>query len=155
MGKSHSKAGKSPTFVISEKAPLSPKQKREKLKKENDRKKQKKSSSMKKNSKLESLKTPRTSFISDRGEIHNETDLEVEIKRHMQDQLAFNSDIFVLNQMMMSVQFFANYERFASTSFNLSSLEKLLRDNLMALFCPSTFLNQIFSKPFWSLLGSD
>jgi hypothetical protein len=34
-----------------------------------------------------------------------------EAKKRMQDQLAFNSDIFVLDQMMMSVQFFGNFER--------------------------------------------
>lgn len=113
MGRSHSKAGKPPTFNIDEKAPLSPRLKREKLKKDSDRKKQKKSSSMKKSSKLESFKMPRPPSIPDRSEIFSEADLEVEIKKHMQDQLAFNSDIFVLNQMMMSVQFFANYERFA------------------------------------------
>lgn len=41
----------------------------------------------------------------------NEIDDDIEAKRQMQDQLAFNSDIFVLNQMMMSVQFFGNFER--------------------------------------------
>lgn len=114
MGKSHSKSDNSPTFTIKDRPPLSPQQKREKLKKDSERKKQKKSSFMKKNSKLENLKTPRPPLIPNRNEILNEVDLEVEIKRHMQDQLAFNSDIFVLNQMMMSVQFFANYERFAN-----------------------------------------
>lgn len=122
MGKSHSKTSKTPTFIINEKAPLSPRQKREKLKKDSERKKQKKSSSMKKNSKLENLKMPRPPLIPERNEIFNEVDYEVEIKRHMQDQLAFNSDIFVLNQMMMSVQFFANFERYALTSFYCSSM---------------------------------
>jgi hypothetical protein len=113
MGKSHSKSDSSPTFTINDKAPLSPRQKREKLKIDSERKKQKKSSFMKKNSKLENLRTPRPPLIPHQNEILNDVDLEVKIKRHMQDQLAFNSDIFVLNQMMMSVQFFANYERFA------------------------------------------
>ena len=107
MGKSHSKTGKSPTSTASmnEKAPLSPRQKRDKLKK------QKKSIYSKKKSKLADLRVPNAHLPPDISEIRNEKDLEVEIKRHMQDQLAFNSDIFVLNQMMMSVQFFANYER--------------------------------------------
>lgn len=51
-------------------------------------------------------------MVPEPSDMFSEKDFEVEIKRHMQDQLAFNSDIFVLNQMMMSVQFFANYERF-------------------------------------------
>lgn len=38
-------------------------------------------------------------------------DSDVEAKKIMQDQLAFNSDIFVLNQMMLSVQLFGNLER--------------------------------------------
>mgnify|MGYP003449416661 CR=1 FL=1 len=41
--------------------------------------------------------------------LNDESDIEA--KKRMQDQLAFNSDIFVLNQMMMSVQFFGNFER--------------------------------------------
>ena len=106
MGKAHSKAEKSPSFVIKEKITLSPRQKRGKLKKENERKKQGK------NTKMGGL-TLRSQLDLNPREIMNENDFEVEIKRHMQDQLAFNSDIFVLNQMMLSVQFFANYERLA------------------------------------------
>ena len=106
MGRSHSKAEKSQS-IINEKAPLSPRQKRQKLKKENDRKKTKKFSTSTKKSKLESLKMPRPPDYLE----FDEMDMEGDVKRRMQDQLAFNSDIFVLNQMMMSVQFFANYER--------------------------------------------
>lgn len=69
---------------------------------------------MKKKSKLDDLQMPRSPMIPDPNEIFKGDDIEVEVKRRMQDQLAFNSDIFVLNQMMMSVQFFANYERFES-----------------------------------------
>lgn len=36
---------------------------------------------------------------------------DIDARRKMQDQLAFDSDIFVLNQMMMCVQFFGNFER--------------------------------------------
>lgn len=116
MGRSHSKADKPPTItVIHEKAPLSPRQKRDKLKKDSERKKQKRFGFTKKKSKLDDLKMPRAPPLPDRCEVFSESDLEVEIKRRMQDQLAFNSDIFVLNQMMMSVQFFANYERFVSS----------------------------------------
>lgn len=42
--------------------------------------------------------------------LHNESDIEA--KKRMQDQLAFNSDIFVLNQMMMCIQLFGNFERY-------------------------------------------
>lgn len=107
MGKSQSKSVKSPSFLIKNKAPLSPRMKQAK----NERKKQQKNGFAKKKSKMDSFETPHPLLI-DHGEMLNEDDFEVEIKRHMQDQLAFNSDIFVLNQMMMSVQFFANYERY-------------------------------------------
>lgn len=112
MGRSHSKSEKTkPTTISSEKAPLSPRQKRDKFKKEVEKMKQKKFGFFKKKSKLEDLKVPRPPILPDPNEMFSDVDLEVEIKRRMQDQLAFNSDIFVLNQMMMSVQFFANYER--------------------------------------------
>lgn len=110
MGRSHSKAEKTPP-TVNEKALLSPPSKRHKLKKEHDRKKSKKFAFGKKASKLDGLKAPRPPMDLDQDDPFNENDLESEIKRKMQDQLAFNSDIFVLNQMMMSVQFFANYER--------------------------------------------
>lgn len=109
MGRSHSKVHKSPTLTVTDRAPLSP---RQKLRRDSDKRKQKKFSFGKKKSKLDNLKMPRLPPAPDGSEILNEAEAEIEIKRHMQDQLAFNSEIFVLNQMMMSVQFFANYERF-------------------------------------------
>lgn len=115
MGKSHSKGEKSPSFVIKEKITLSPRQKRGKLKKENERKKQGKNIKM-------NGPTSRSQLDHDYRKVSNENDFEVEIKRHMQDQLAFNSDIFVLNQMMLSVQFFANYERLAYLYFFVRKL---------------------------------
>ena len=110
MGRSHSKENKSPTNAVNEKVQISP---RLKLKKDHDKRKQKKFGFSKKKSKLEGLKMPRTLTDIALSESVGGHDSEIEIKRRMQNQLAFNSDIFVLNQMMMSVQFFANYERFA------------------------------------------
>ncbi|XP_055523347.1 uncharacterized protein LOC129717464 [Wyeomyia smithii] len=40
-----------------------------------------------------------------------ESDYDSEAIRRMQDQLAFNSDVFVLNQLLLGVQFYGNYER--------------------------------------------
>lgn len=40
-------------------------------------------------------------------------DYDAEAKRRMQDQLAYDSQTFVLNQLLLSVQFFDNYERYA------------------------------------------
>lgn len=110
MGGSHSKADKSSVKIINEKALLSP---RLKLKSDSNKKKPKKFSLVKKKSKLEDLQESRPQMNLDPNELQGGIDWEAQIKRRMQDQLAFNSDIFVLNQMMMSVQFFANYERFA------------------------------------------
>lgn len=112
MGGSHSKAGKSTTKAINANAPLSP---RLKFKTDSDKKKSKKFSLVKKKSKMEKFATSRPLLnLDSSSEMLVGPDLETQIKRRMQDQLAFNSDIFVLNQMMMSVQFFANYERFAN-----------------------------------------
>lgn len=49
--------------------------------------------------------------------LHNEYDIEA--KKRMQDQLAFNSDIFVLNQMMMCIQLFGNFERYGINLYRL------------------------------------
>lgn len=40
-----------------------------------------------------------------------QADYDAEAKRRMQDQLAWDSQTFVLNQVLLSVQFFENYER--------------------------------------------
>jgi hypothetical protein len=113
MGRPHSKAEKSSTVSCDEKTPTSPRQKRDKLKKDHEKRNKKKFGFSKKKSKLEGLKVSQLPMVPPlpRSSL-TETELEIEIKRRMQDQLAFNSDIFVLNQMMMSVQFFANYERY-------------------------------------------
>lgn len=51
--------------------------------------------------------------LEENEEILDETvnGCDSEAKKRMQDQLAFNSDLFVLDQMLMSVQFFGNFER--------------------------------------------
>lgn len=40
-----------------------------------------------------------------------EADYELEAHRRMQDQLAWDAHTFVLNQLILSVQFFENYEK--------------------------------------------
>lgn len=42
----------------------------------------------------------------------DETKYNLTVKKKLQAQLASDSATFVLNQLMMSVQFFGNYERF-------------------------------------------
>lgn len=99
MGRSQSKVAKSSKNESNQsKAPLSPRLKIKQRKFSFFRKSKK--------SKLEKLKVPRHSL-----KLYEMDETENEVKKHMQEQLAFNSDVWVLNQMMMSVQFFANYER--------------------------------------------
>lgn len=114
MGRSHSKATKPP---ILENAPLSPREKRDKIKKDLKKKRvqdkqQKKINGWKNKNKLDGFKIPDIpAFPNNRSVNLSDSEHEIEAKRQMQNQLAFNSDIFVLNQMILSVQFFANYER--------------------------------------------
>lgn len=103
MGRSHSKATKPPPL---ENAPLSPREKRDKLKKDGKKKRSLEKQRKNKN------KIPDFPAFPNRTVIYSDSDYEIEAKRQMQNQLAFNSDIFVLNQMILSVQFFANYERY-------------------------------------------
>lgn len=72
----------------------------------------------KKNSKLSKLKIPESPTLYDRAKSPN-LDYDIEAKRRMQDQLALNSEMFVLNQMMLSVQFFSNYERYLIKNLNV------------------------------------
>lgn len=43
--------------------------------------------------------------------IGNETNYSVKAKNRMQHQLAFDSESFILNQLMLSIQFFENFEK--------------------------------------------
>lgn len=113
MGRSHSKATKPPPL---ENAPLSPREKRDKMKKDGKKKRhlekqQKKTFGWKNKNKIDEFQIADLPAFSNRSVNFSDSDYEIEAKRLMQNQLAFNSDIFVLNQMILSVQFFANYER--------------------------------------------
>lgn len=61
---------------------------------------------------MAALQTPARPFVPKKPEPKlQEADYDAEAKRRMQDQLAWDSQTFVLNQLMLSVQFFENYER--------------------------------------------
>lgn len=63
-------------------------------------------------SQMAALRTPGRPFVPKKPEPKlKESDYDAEAKRRMQDQLAWDSQTFVLNQLMLSVQFFENYER--------------------------------------------
>lgn len=74
--------------------------------------------------KLENLKSPEAPHVprkSDLMQHHHhhshqyhhmrENDYDIEAKNRMQDQLACDTQTFVLNQLMLSIQFHGNYER--------------------------------------------
>lgn len=48
---------------------------------------------------------------STRPKQFSESDYDMEAKNRMQDQLACDSQTFVLNQLMLSVQFYGNFEK--------------------------------------------
>lgn len=76
------------------------------------RKDQKKKKKSKRKSKLGDLKDTEPPPIVRQSKAKlEESDYDSEAIRRMKDQLAFNSDIFVLNQLLLGVQFYGNYER--------------------------------------------
>ncbi|XP_058819657.1 uncharacterized protein LOC131682284 isoform X2 [Topomyia yanbarensis] len=86
----------------------------EKLRKreEKEAKRAQKKKSKKRKSKLEDLKDSQPPPIVRKSKAKlEESDYDSEAIRRMQDQLAFSSDVFVLNQLLLGVQFYGNYER--------------------------------------------
>lgn len=62
---------------------------------------------------MATLQTPAAPFVPKRmvePHLHS-SDYDAEAKRRMQDQLAWDSQTFVLNQLLLGVQIFDNYER--------------------------------------------
>lgn len=74
-----------------------------KLQKKEERKNKKKNKK-----KLKDTKPPIPPHVTRKIE---ETDYDVEAKKRMQDQLAQDSQLFLLNQLMLSIQFYGNYEK--------------------------------------------
>lgn len=75
--------------------------------------------------------------------LQNESDIEA--KKKMQDQLAFNSDIFVLNQMMMCIQLFGNFERYGikiNKIFQGRKLDRINAQKLIQVFNSFKTLNK-------------
>lgn len=84
---------------------------------EKEEKRQKKiaEKSMRQQQKLDALKVPNAPHVPKRPEAgYGEIDYDMEAKRRMQDQLARDGQTFVLNQLMLSVQLFENYEKWVS-----------------------------------------
>lgn len=50
--------------------------------------------------------------FSTRSKQFSESDYDVEAKNRMQDQLACDSQTFVLNQLMLAVQFYGHFEKY-------------------------------------------
>lgn len=110
MGRSHSKikVPNNPFEMEQYKREMYEKKYREVEKQE----KKKKRIDEKTKKKLENLKQPEPPHVPRKSEIHiRESDYDIEAKNRMQDQLARDTQTFVLNQLMLSVQFYGNYER--------------------------------------------
>ena len=65
-----------------------------------------------KQEKMASLKSPEAPHVPKKPDVcYSESDYNLEVKKRMQEQLAFDSQTFILNQLMLSVQFFENFEK--------------------------------------------
>jgi hypothetical protein len=106
MGRSQSKekAPNNPFEAELDKSKREQKQKKEiqKRKKLDEKRKRK----FEKQSKLDKLKQPTAPVVP---RIH--TDYETQAKSRIKYQLDNDSETFLLNQLMLSIQFFGNYER--------------------------------------------
>ncbi|KAL9692663.1 hypothetical protein quinque_016439 [Culex quinquefasciatus] len=69
-----------------------------------------------------------------------ESDYDSEAIRRMQDQLAFNSDVFVLNQLLLGVQFYGNYERDMWDAVERNRQEENQRSGKIAHHCKTVIL---------------
>ncbi|XP_058063652.1 uncharacterized protein LOC131213596 isoform X2 [Anopheles bellator] len=67
-------------------------------------------------------------------------DYDLEAKRRMQHQLAFNSDIFVLNQLMLGVQFYGNFEREMWEAVERNRAEENRRNGRTSRHCKTVIL---------------
>uniref|UniRef100_A0AAG5DIW0 Mab-21-like HhH/H2TH-like domain-containing protein n=1 Tax=Anopheles atroparvus TaxID=41427 RepID=A0AAG5DIW0_ANOAO len=70
----------------------------------------------------------------------DENDYDSEAKRRMQDQLAFNSDIFVLNQLLLGVQFYGNFEREMWEAVERNRNEENRRNGKTSRHCKTVIL---------------
>ncbi|XP_052901203.1 uncharacterized protein LOC128307416 [Anopheles moucheti] len=69
-----------------------------------------------------------------------ESDYDTEAKRRMQHQLAFNSDIFVLNQLVLGVQFYGNFEREMWEAVERNRTEENRRNGKTSRHCKTVIL---------------
>uniref|UniRef100_A0A182N1E8 Mab-21 domain-containing protein n=1 Tax=Anopheles dirus TaxID=7168 RepID=A0A182N1E8_9DIPT len=69
-----------------------------------------------------------------------ENDYDSEAKRRMQHQLAFNSDIFVLNQLVLGVQFYGNFEREMWEAVERNRNEENRRNGKTSRHCKTVIL---------------
>nr|XP_019564859.2 uncharacterized protein LOC109432963 [Aedes albopictus] len=99
----------------------------------NDKKKRK--------SKLEELKdTEPPPIVRKSKALLEESDYDSEAIRRMKDQLAFNSDIFVLNQLLLGVQFYGNYERDMWDAVERNRREENDRNGKISRHCKTVIL---------------
>ncbi|XP_065090440.1 uncharacterized protein LOC135711503 isoform X2 [Ochlerotatus camptorhynchus] len=105
------------------------------------RKEQKKKKKNKRKSKLDDLKDTEPPAIVRQSKAKlEESDYDSEAIRRMKDQLAFNSDIFVLNQLLLGVQFYGNYERDMWDAVERNRREENERSGNISRHCKTVIL---------------
>ena len=113
MGRSQSKikVPNNPFEVAQYKREMYEKDYRE-IEQQEKKKKKLEEKSKRKANKLTNLKAPEAPHVPRKSEIKfKESDYDIEAKNRMQDQLAWDSQTFILNQLMLSIQFYGNYEK--------------------------------------------
>ncbi|XP_062542834.1 uncharacterized protein LOC134210660 isoform X2 [Armigeres subalbatus] len=102
---------------------------------------QRKNNKKKRKSKLDLLKDTEPPPIVRKSKAQlEESDYDSEAIRRMKDQLAFNSDIFVLNQLLLGVQFCGNFERDMWDAVERNRREENNRNGNISRHCKTVIL---------------
>ncbi|XP_040173607.1 uncharacterized protein LOC120906177 isoform X1 [Anopheles arabiensis] len=116
-------------------------QKKKKKKKQQLERKASASKSKQRRSKLDELRDTEPPPIVRKSKAKlEESDYDSEAKRRMQHQLAFNSDIFVLNQLVLGVQFYGNFEREMWEAVERNRNEENRRNGKTSRHCKTVIL---------------
>ncbi|EAT38646.1 AAEL009477-PB [Aedes aegypti] len=113
----------------------------EKQQKRAEKEAKRKSDKKKRKSKLDDLKDTEPPPIVRKSKAQlEESDYDSEAIRRMKEQLAFNSDIFVLNQLLLGVQFYGNYERDMWDAVERNRREENDRNGKISRHCKTVIL---------------
>ncbi|XP_052865563.1 uncharacterized protein LOC128271917 [Anopheles cruzii] len=131
MGRSHSKEQQQQQQQSGRQTKADPKKKRKRPKADGSRHRK---------SRLSELREPDPPPVVHPKGGAAKNDYDLEAKRRMQHQLAFNSDIFVLNQLMLGVQFYGNFEREMWEAVERNRAEENRRNGRTSRHCKTVIL---------------